>query len=329
MEYIGQSKDANKRFKAHSRATDGTLLHQAILTYGIENFEMQILVSQTEDFNELEKFWIKEKNTLYPFGYNMTHGGEGYPHLNGDLCYQAKLNHEQVQEIIKLLRETKMTQEEIGKIFEVRQSIISGINLGKTYFIKTEKYPVRNNQAEYEKIFQQAKELLQNSHCSLSEIADILKIDKGTINEINQGRRYKHLNEEYPLRKVPNSSKLGDPETLKLIKKMLEEETLSMEEIAKIFNVQRLAISHINLGKTHYNKDWIYPLRKQNKKAKNLLSDEVVDKIILELKTTKKSFRQIAKEYNIGSHCTISGINYGKIKAYVRKDVKYPIRQKK
>ena len=62
MQYIGQSRDAEKRFKAHSRAADNTLLHQAILTYGIENFEMEVLVKQTENFNELEKFWIEEKN---------------------------------------------------------------------------------------------------------------------------------------------------------------------------------------------------------------------------------------------------------------------------
>lgn len=328
MQYIGQSKDANKRFKAHLRATDGTLLHQAILQYGKDNFSMEILVPQTEFFNELEQYWIIKNNTLYPFGYNMTKGGEGYPHQNGELCYQAKLNNSQVKEIINLLKNTDKNQTEIGELFNVNQSIISNINLGNTYYQLNEKYPIRSKVEELEKNFQKVKNLLVNTQLSFNEIAQQTGINKSMINGINQGYDYFHEKEDYPLRKVPNTSKLGKEEILLIIKKLLEENILSMQEIAEMFGVQRNAISHINLGKSHYHEDWNYPLRKENKKNNRCISETILLKIIEDLKNTNKSFRQIARENNISNHSIIQGINSGTTKTYYRSDIEYPIRKK-
>ena len=56
----------------------GKYLKRAINKHGIEKFE-KIIIEQCNEDNVLEKeiFWIKEKNTLSPFGYNLTLGGEG------------------------------------------------------------------------------------------------------------------------------------------------------------------------------------------------------------------------------------------------------------
>ena len=52
-------------------------LHNAILKYGIENFEFKILEEVSEDeLNNREKYWIKYYDT-YDNGYNETYGGEG------------------------------------------------------------------------------------------------------------------------------------------------------------------------------------------------------------------------------------------------------------
>ena len=47
MQYVGQSKDAHKRFKAHALAKDKTYFHSEIRKYGIDNFDMEILEYQT------------------------------------------------------------------------------------------------------------------------------------------------------------------------------------------------------------------------------------------------------------------------------------------
>jgi group I intron endonuclease len=83
--YIGQTKQSpNKRFYAHKlnlRTGKHTNKHlqSAWDKYGESAFEFSILdkVVFLESLNNLERFWIKHKNTTNPkFGYNKTSGGE-------------------------------------------------------------------------------------------------------------------------------------------------------------------------------------------------------------------------------------------------------------
>lgn len=70
-----------------------------------------------------------------------------------------------------------------------------------------------------------------------------------------------------------------------------------------------------------YHRNIIYPIRKQNLNTK--ITNEQVDEIILLLKTTNRSYANIARDYNI-NYKVISRINSGK--SHYRKDEKYPIR---
>ena len=59
----------------------GIYIKAAIKKHGKENFTKTILEILSEDstkceLSKRERFWIKEKNTLYPNGYNLTEGGE-------------------------------------------------------------------------------------------------------------------------------------------------------------------------------------------------------------------------------------------------------------
>jgi group I intron endonuclease len=83
MSYIGfTSKTIMERWKKHLYDCRGRRyhLHHAILTYGAENFKIE-LIEQHKDLEytlkTLEPKYISEHNTLTPFGYNMTPGGEG------------------------------------------------------------------------------------------------------------------------------------------------------------------------------------------------------------------------------------------------------------
>lgn len=88
--YIGQAVKLKKRLLSHlsnfdKDYCDTIVLYKAFKKYGLESFNLKILdtfseaLSQTTKnrLNELEKYYIKQYNSLIPNGYNMTLGGDG------------------------------------------------------------------------------------------------------------------------------------------------------------------------------------------------------------------------------------------------------------
>jgi group I intron endonuclease len=77
--YIGQTKDYKQRCWQHQRPTSRCkAFAAAIKKYGWDNFTHELLVEHiTEDeANTLEIFYIKEHQSLFPGGYNLTEGGD-------------------------------------------------------------------------------------------------------------------------------------------------------------------------------------------------------------------------------------------------------------
>lgn len=81
--YVGQSKDATKRFATHKknarRNVDGAL-YSAIRKYGADKFVMRVIEScPTRDrANEMERRWISLcSSRTHEHGYNLTAGGDG------------------------------------------------------------------------------------------------------------------------------------------------------------------------------------------------------------------------------------------------------------
>ena len=58
--------------------------------YGFEKFHYEILDYQVEDYNEREKYWIQQYNSLIPNGYNITSGGDGFGYGIGHPCSKFK-----------------------------------------------------------------------------------------------------------------------------------------------------------------------------------------------------------------------------------------------
>ena len=82
--YIGQSINYKQRKYDHLRRArhnyDRCIFHAAIRKYGEDAFEWTLLESDIhtyDELNEREKYWIREKKSLLPNGYNMTGGGDG------------------------------------------------------------------------------------------------------------------------------------------------------------------------------------------------------------------------------------------------------------
>lgn len=138
--YIGKSVNIHKRWLAHCRDTDSCPIHKAIQKYGKQNFSIEILEQCSQQkLNEKEIFWIEKYNGyLNSNCYNATRGGDGASH-------PVKLTHEEVLEIISLLKTTNKTMKEIAKIYNVSSKTISDINNGNSRILETQSYPIREN----------------------------------------------------------------------------------------------------------------------------------------------------------------------------------------
>ena len=82
--YIGQTvnykqrKHNHLRYARHNR--DRCVFHAAIRKYGEDAFDWTVLeynINTHDELNEREKYWIQEKNSRIPNGYNMNAGGNG------------------------------------------------------------------------------------------------------------------------------------------------------------------------------------------------------------------------------------------------------------
>lgn len=142
--YIGQSVNILKRFVAHrNRAFNpkspqyGNYFYKSIRKYGLKNFKFEIIEKcNKEELNKKEQEYIAlYKSNQSEFGYNLTEGGEASTY--------SKINKEEVEEIYKLLKETDLSQAEIGKKFNVNQRTISYINQGQIQRKENQNYPVR------------------------------------------------------------------------------------------------------------------------------------------------------------------------------------------
>ena len=137
--YIGQSVNIEKRWNNHKSRiyTENSLLYQDIKIYGIENFELSIIEECLKDeLFDKEIFWIDYYNT-YNNGYNETIGGCGIK------CYGMKITKEQVSEIKKLLKESELTNKDIGEKYNISETLVSAINTGYYWNDLKTKYPIR------------------------------------------------------------------------------------------------------------------------------------------------------------------------------------------
>lgn len=109
------------------------------------------------------------------------------------------------------------------------------------------------------------------------------------------------------------------------IKNLIENSTMSFPEISQKYNVSIYCISDINRGRTFFESDRQYPIRKTAKKTK--LSKEEVDFIIDSLYNRNDlSIQDIALTLGISDY-TVGQINRGKSKTYCPENIDYPIRK--
>ena len=88
--YIGQSNNVRSRIWQHLRRyeKENCLFHEELEKYGDENFSWEIIdeTDSKEKAIELERKYIKQFNTIKPFGYNMNKGGVGGHNARPIVC---------------------------------------------------------------------------------------------------------------------------------------------------------------------------------------------------------------------------------------------------
>lgn len=130
---------------------------------------------------------------------------EKYPLSN--MTRGRKISEEEVNLIISLLKEQKLTIQEISNITNISENIITSINIGKSHKKEKEVYPLRNRVVSGKRKTPTEEELqllindLINSSISFPILAKKYGVGTTTIYNINKGKTRKNEELNYPLRK--------------------------------------------------------------------------------------------------------------------------------
>ena len=75
--YLGRFKQHISKSICNTDIKDRSYLHNSIRLYGAESFKIELIMTcSLDELDNSEINYIKEYNTLYPTGYNLTNGGK-------------------------------------------------------------------------------------------------------------------------------------------------------------------------------------------------------------------------------------------------------------
>lgn len=324
-QYVGQTSNPEKRFREHLWVGESTV-GKDMSKFGIENFEMSVLEGPIENYDEREIYWIAKLNTEAPNGYNITRGGKGF---FGKRYTTTEATLDVAREIISMLYNESYSFGYISKTFSLPYNVIKKINNGELFYDSNIDYPIRFDAFEDEYCLTLKKttvELvcddLKNTDMSIKDISKKYFINDKLVSKINNGTYQKYLPSDilYPIR---DNSKTEQYIADKIIDDLIRGD-IPKRDIAKKYGVSYSVVSGINRGQ-YFKKDGIsYPIKKHEMKYD--VNDEVVDKIILLLKT-ETPFYKIVDITGAPNIEFVYDVNYGK--SHGRNDEKYPIRERK
>jgi hypothetical protein len=84
--YQGRFKDHISEALCNTKKKQCNYLNNAIRQYGKEHFKVELIIEcSNDDLDIMEQKYIKECNTLYPNGYNLTKGGKVFREINPEI----------------------------------------------------------------------------------------------------------------------------------------------------------------------------------------------------------------------------------------------------
>lgn len=129
-----------------------------------------------------------------------------YPIRKGKVAFRIE---PYVDEVIHMLKDKTIPQKDIAEKYNVSKSIISQINLGRSYRRDNETYPIRENYEGKKMKLELSPDMvdllesyLVNTSRSMRDIANEFEVDVATIMSFNIGaiKKYRKENIKYPLR---------------------------------------------------------------------------------------------------------------------------------
>ena len=266
--YIGQAKNTNDRFRSHCKpSSKGCLIDLAIQKYGAKNFTVEILESQTSNYNEREKYWIRILNSKVPYGYNISDGGEDPPTFYGINHPRASIkSQDTLNRIIFDLTFTKDSYNVIAARYNTDKKTVMGINNGVRYTNPELIYPLRAVKNINGKLTEQNVddiiEELKYSYDTNTNIGKHYGVEAQAIQRINTGVFHHRDNVQYPIRPPTAARSVFTYDEIMEIAYALSNTSISMRQLAKQHHVTLSTIQNINLGsKTYFRKELNYPLR--------------------------------------------------------------------
>lgn len=255
--YIGKTNNIERRKREHLSAAFNpnnpyyhSLWPSKLRQYGVDNFEFSILEeTDSEHFEEREKYWIAYFNSYNGAGYNLTCGWEGNENT------QNILTQEEAKEIIKMLKNTDESQIIIASNYNISQTLLSNINQGLRYKQENVSYPIRKNY----KTFNDYNDLINdiiNTTIPFTDLQEKYGYSYSTIKKINEGKMHKQEDLKYPLRKLNVHQ-----EKALLIIDLLKNTKLTKKEIMEQVGCSSRTIDRVNSGESHYNPNLTYPIR--------------------------------------------------------------------
>lgn len=310
--YIGQTIRFEKRKLRHFydafNENSQVVFHRALRKYGFDNFKWEVIdMAEThEELSEKETYWINFYKSYINFensnGYNQTLGGEG----------MAGFSHsEETKQRLSIAHTGKKLSDETKRKVGIASKGRVYTEEAKKKISETHQGIKHHNAKLTEEDVLQIKELIKNGLLQTT-IGKMFNISTSIINNIKQGRGWKHIGEDISEIKT-KERKLNEDNVLE-IKKLLKSGT-SQKEIAIKFNVSPSTISEIKSGKkwAKIGED-ISNIKKFNKPNAKLNEEKV--KKIKKLLSQGITQKEIAELFNINV-AIISRIKLGKAWKYV------------
>lgn len=226
--YIGQSKNVDERLSRYKKlqcCKFQLLLYRSFLKYGVENHTFEVLEKgefTKEDLNKLEKEYIIKYNSfrkLNKLGMNLTSGGDS---IEFDDSVKKKMSDKRIE------------------LFKAGQ---------------------RNSKLTLENVIEIKKLIAYNT--PLRKIAETYKVGITTISEIKSGRSWNDVpnyiiseNEKHLVNRTNQFSrlqKLTEQQRLEVLD-LIDKKELTFEQIGKLYNVTKGAISAIKRSKIKFGK---------------------------------------------------------------------------
>lgn len=136
--YIGQSVHIKRRWTEHCLPSTKSVISSAIKKYGKENFSFEIIEEcSIEELSSKEEYYIKYYNSITPNGYNIMESH------NGSQSQYVYIKKDSLLKLIKDLKESSKTFQEIAEEYNLTVRAIYYINSGETHYMENEKYPLR------------------------------------------------------------------------------------------------------------------------------------------------------------------------------------------